>query len=282
MPEVNMKNCLFAFCIFVSSFCEAQKKIMNLIHDSITTSFDHSYLSFSLNPSFVLKPKIIKQSGEYSPGATNTFGIEGGIDYHINLKNNYFIMTGVRVGISARNFQLLISKNDFSPNLTADVIENGAFTREYDFYLSIPLWLEKTWELKNHHQLNFLGGVNLRYLPGIDLEYITYSQQDVNGQNVIPFQMNLMMGNNKRPFLNYNIGGGYAVLLKNNNLLRCDILANISATKVINGTYIIDVTGKPESTGTYSASLSFIGLSFSYIFTGVNKRLLKLYEKDNK
>jgi hypothetical protein len=275
-----MKNYLIAFCIFFSNFCEAQKKNMHLLHDSITTHFDHSYLSFSLIPGFVLKPKIIKQFGEYSPGAANSFGIEGGINYHITVKNNYFVMTGFHVGASARNFQLLISKNDFNPNLVADVIENGSFTREYDFYLSIPIWLEKTWQPKNHHQWNLLSGVSVRYLPGIDLEYITYSQQDVDGQTVVPFQMNLMIGNNKSPFLNYNIGGGYAVLLKNNNLLRCNVLANISTTKVVNGSYTIDVTGKPESSGTYSASLSFIGLSFDYIFTGANKQLLKLYERN--
>jgi hypothetical protein len=63
-------------------------------------------------------------------------------------------------------------------------------------------------------------------------------------------------------------------------LLRINLLANFSATKVVNFNYSIDVTGKPESTGIYSAKLSYVGLSISYIFTGANRRLLKLYEEE--
>jgi hypothetical protein len=76
------------------------------------------------------------------------------------------------------------------------------------------------------------------------------------------------------------LSGGYSFFLSNYNFLTINLLANFSATKIANFNYTIDVTGKPESTGIYSANLSYVGLSICYIFTGANRRLLKLYEEE--
>jgi hypothetical protein len=85
--------------------------------------------------------------------------------------------------------------------------------------------------------------------------------------------------NNNAPWVNYNIGGGYSLFLSNYNFLRINVIANLSAKKLVNFNYTINVTGKPQSTGTYSANLSYIGVSLNYIFTGANKKLVKLYKK---
>ncbi|HEV8082836.1 MAG TPA: hypothetical protein VGP55_06530, partial [Chitinophagaceae bacterium] len=90
------------------------------------------------------------------------------------------------------------------------------------------------------------------------------------------------VGNNLKPWINFNVGGGYSIFLSNYNFLRVNLTANFSATKVVNFNYTIDVSGKPQSSGTYSANLSYVGLSINYIFTGVNKRLLRFYKRNIK
>jgi hypothetical protein len=105
---------------------------------------------------------------------------------------------------------------------------------------------------------------------------------DVNGNNVDVLEITNSIGNNLHPWINYNIGGGYSFLLRSNNFLQLNLLANFSNKKMVNGVYQINVTGKPQSTGAYSANLSYVGLSLSYIFTGANKRIRKIYESKMK
>ena len=139
---------------------------------------------------------------------------------------------------------------------------------------------EKRWQCKKNNHWSLIGGINIRYSPGIESYYNYSFQQDVSGQNVQTFELDLLGGNNNRPWLNYNLGARYSILLSNNNFLSANLLANVSGIKVVNGTYTINVTGKPSSTGSYSANLSCIGLAISYTFTGSNERLLKLYQQE--
>ena len=139
---------------------------------------------------------------------------------------------------------------------------------------------ERRWAGKNNSTWNVDAGINVRLDPNEEGYGYDYGGINVNGQGVLVLDMNGDIGNNLKPWLNYNIGGGYSIFLSNYNFLRINLIANFSATKIANFNYTISVTGKPESTGTYSANLSYAGLSFSYIFTGTNKRLLKLYERN--
>ncbi|MEP6949406.1 MAG: hypothetical protein ABI863_09035 [Ginsengibacter sp.] len=238
-----------------------------------------SSLSFSISPYIVNKARAQPIAGNYHLKTIYANGFEAGLDYHINLSECYSISVGMHGGAAARNYKLFISKNDFNPNLNFDVNENGQLTSEYDFYACMPIWLEKRWFTKSSSFWNVVTGLNVRYYPiryygdGVELIY-----PDVNGNQMTVLEINASFGNNLRPWLNYNIGGGYAILLRNNNYLQGNLMANFSGKKIVNGTYTINVNGKPQSTGTYSANLSYIGLSFSYIFTGANKRMRKLYE----
>lgn len=245
--------------------------------------FGKKSISFSISPYLVDKAKATPMSGSYRLRTLYMNGFEAGPNYYINFNKNYSLIIGLHGGAAARNFKLFISKNDFNPNLKFDVDEFGVPNREYDFYICAPLLLEKRWFKKNNSYWDIVAGVNVRFYPiryiGDELSFI---YPDVNGNNVDVLEINDSIGNNLRPWLNYNIGGGYAILLRNNNYLQCNLLANFSHKKMVNGTYTINVTGKPESTGKYFADLSYIGLSFSYIFTGANKRLRKIYESQIK
>lgn len=274
---------ILIFIIFFVSY--AQKGLSqinsNYMRDSLRkkVSFSRSFIGFTITPYVVNKAKATPLSGSYHLKTIYMYGFEGGPDYYFNINNNYSILIGLHFVAAATNYKLFISKRDFNPNLNFDVYDDGQLTSEWDFCMSVPVWIQKRWFKKNNSFWNIVAGLNIRYYP---IRYygneIGDGYPDVNGNYVDVLTINDLIGNNLRPWINYNIGGGYSLLLRNNNYLQCNLLANFSNKKIIDGTYTINVSGKPQSTGTYSANLSYIGLSFSYVLTGTNKRMRKLYE----
>lgn len=278
---VRLISSIFFYCIaLLHSFGQNN----NLIKENISkVLFKKNYFGFYLSPYIAQKGMPVRQSGAYSMSASNEAGIEACGNYFINFNKNYSLIVGAHAGFSGRDFELFISKSDFTPNLQNDINFRGALTKFNDLYLSAPVWVEGRWVGKNNTTWDIDAGINVRFNPDEETYGYgdaSYGGVDVNGQFDPVLSMEGWAGNNLKPWLNYNIGGGYSFFLSNYNFLRINLLANFSATKVVNFNYTIDVTGKPQSTGTYSANLSYVGLSISYIFTGANKRLLKLYEKN--
>lgn len=244
------------------------------------TLYSGSHFSLSLIPHLTQKAKTTRNTGTYAIGSSNMEGLEVGANYHINFSKSYSLLIGLHGGASGRNHRLFIPKEDYTPQLEHDVDDWGVMTRVFDFYLSAPVLVEKRWQHRGNNYWNLNAGVNVRYYPEDIGDESAYLQADVNGQMVKVFSLDATVGNELKPWLNYNLGGGYSWLLGNNNFLRLNLLANFSPVKMVRGGYQINVTGKEPTTGTYSANLSYLGLSVNYIFTGSNKRLRKLYEKE--
>lgn len=241
--------------------------------------FKGAHLGLTLTPHLAQKARIKKESGPYTMRSAHMEGLEAGFDYHIHFRGDYSLIIGLHGGASARNFILFIPAADFPPEVGHDYIDNGALTREFDFYMSAPLLVEKRWMTRPNRHWNLLAGVNVRYYPDEFYELMTSWVQTTDGQMLQIVNFDLEVGNAFKPWLNYNIGGGHTWLLGNNNLLRLNLLANFSGHELVKGTYQITVPGKEPTSGTYAANLSYLGLSVSYLLTGTNKRLRKLYEK---
>jgi hypothetical protein len=281
----NLKFIIAVVLIFISCHNAFSQKEKNYTDSSrpATVLFGTSAMSFSISPYLANKAKTQFLSGNYPLKTLYMPGFEAGINYHVHLNKNYSIIFGLHGGAAARNFKLFISKTDFNPNLNFDVNEDGQLTGEYDFYASMPVWVEKRWFKTNNSFWSVAVGINVRFYPiRYQRDLLLLSYQNVNQDQIEVLEINALIGNNLRPWLNYNLGGGYAFLLRNNNYLQAELVANLSGKKVVNGSYSINVSGKPQSSGKYSANLSYVGLSFSYIFTGANKRLRKLYEEKIK
>src|ERR1039458_8314414 len=79
---------------------------------------------------------------------------------------------------------------------------------------------------------NAVAGVNVRFYPlrcsrfGVGQNY-----PDVNGNEIRVLEIDATMGNNLRPWLNYNLGGGYSLTLRNHNYLQCNLVGNFSNKK---------------------------------------------------
>jgi hypothetical protein len=275
---VGLLSGIIFYCILLLPAFAQQN---NFIKKNIPKVLFHgSWFGFYLSRYNAEKGKPVRQSGAYSMSASSVAGIEAGGNYFINFNKDYSLIVGAHVGFSGRNFKLFIPKSDFSPNLQNDIDFRGRLTKDYDIYLSAPIWFEKRWQVKENNTWNVDAGLNIRFDPNEEGYGYDYGGIDVNGDGVLVLDMNGDIGNNLKPWLDYNLGGGYSVLLSNYNFLCFNLIANFSATKIANFNYTINVTGKPESTGTYSANLSYVGWSISYIFTRANRRLLKLYEKN--
>jgi hypothetical protein len=240
-----------------------------------------SLFGFSISPYIVNKAKATPQSGAYHLKTLYKHGFEAGADYHIHINNCYSVIVGLHGGATATNYKLFIPGSDFNPSIGGNWNEYGP--AEWAYYMSVPIWIQKRWFAGSNGFWNVVAGVNVRYYP---MRYSPYGLgeiiSDVNGNQINLLEINATMGNNLRPWLNYNIGGGYSLLLRNHNYAQCNLVANFSDKKIIDGTYQINVSGKPQSTGTFSANMSFVGLSFSYTSTGTNKRLRKILEEKMK
>lgn len=252
-----MRQCFFLSILSlytILSFGQSSDSIHNAAVEK--NLFNGSHFSFSVISFMSQKAKITKESGDYSISSTTMHGIEVGGNYHINFNKNYSLIIGLHGGTSARNYDLSIHKEDYNPQLQFDVVENTALTRQYDFYMSAPIWFEKRWQCKNRNHWNVLAGINVRYYPDDLSDETRSTYPDISGQYIQVFDLNLEIGNNYKPWINYNIGGGYSFLLRNDNFLRFNLLANASYTKMVKGDYQITVTGKEPSLGKYSANLS--------------------------
>jgi hypothetical protein len=219
------------------------------------------------------KATIHHSTGAYRLGSTSTKGIEAGANLHLHFSRLYSLIVGLHGGASGRNYTLFIPKEDFNPDLPASFRIGPKYSVNMDGYITAPVLLERRWMTANNHHWNLLAGVNIRFYPDEFSEGHSHALQDANGQYYDILRMNLEVGNNYKPWLDYTFGGGYTQMLDNNNMLRLNILANISNQELTKGTYKVMVPGLPVSEGTYAANFSFIGVSVQYILTGVNKRL---------
>ena len=267
----------FATFICFSSIAQNNKierriKVENIIYKK-------NHFSFSLIPQLVQKAKIARTTGTYELRSSVQRGIEIGFNYHVNLKKNLSIIFGLHGGVSFRNYILHIPGGDFTPPLNYDYDDNGAPTREGDFYLSVPMFFEKRWIYSERKFLNFNLGFNVRFSLSEAGESIGAYIHDNNGNIIHVYEMNLEVGHNSKPWIDYNIGGGHSWILGNYNILQVKLLMNFSSTSLTKGTYKITVPGKPDTEGTYKGRLSFMGLSFNYVLTGANKTLRKMYEQ---
>lgn len=268
-----------ALMFLTNLLCFSQSKIEKINQSQISnSSYNRSSFGFSISSYIVNKAKATPLSGAYHLKTIYKHGFEAGADYHLHINNSYSVIVGLHGGASATNYKLFIPGNDFNPGIGGNWNEYGI--AEWAYYMSVPIWIQKRWFTGSNGFWNVVAGVNVRYYP---MRYSHYGFaeiiSDVNGNQIKVLEIDATMGNNLLPWLNYNIGGGYSLLLRNHNYLQCNLVANFSDKKIIDGTYQINVSGKPQSTGTFSANMSYVGLSFSYIATGTNKRLRKILEE---
>ena len=215
-------------------------------------------------------------------GSVTGKGIETGFNYHFNFTKDYSLLVGLHGGFSERNFTLRVPKEDFNPQHDLDFKLTRNETFDIDMYLSAPFLLQKRWFVGKTDFLDLDAGFNIRFYPDdIYYTYVAYVQNP-GGSVTELVEQDLELTNYFKPWMDYNLGGGYSHILHNHNIVRVGLLTNLSSTSIAKGDYVIKVQGQPTSTGTYKARFSFFGISFSYTLTNTNRAIRRFYEKEGR
>jgi hypothetical protein len=241
--------------------------------------FKSNHIQFNFATLSTFKAKLKTLSGNYPVSSSATLGLLISLKYQVNFNNEYSLITGPEAIILGRNFNTSFNKNDFSPPLVKDYEIKGISSYIPDMVLSLPVLLEKRWLDADTKYLFANAGLRLNFSTGADFDFFSISVQNTNNSFYDVGGVDVYANNDAKPWLSFPLNAGYAWLLKNNNVLQLSICSNISFTKYVNGTYRVDVPNEPLTTGQYSSTGSYIGLSMNYVFTNANYRIRKAYEK---
>lgn len=234
------------------------------VFDEIDLLFSHNHISILITPSHYGKVNIKKQQGNHELTSEKQIGVTAGFMHYTNFSKSYSFIKGLHVSIAGRDevYRIPVNTDHF------ELFEDGKPSQEYDLvHVSVPLWIEKRWFNNTGRFLNCFAGINLRYSLTSSEEEMESFYGNSNGTNTKFHSWLLNLNNEGKPWINYNLGGGYSWILSNNNILQTNILINYSNTKFVDGTYQFTLPNEPITEGTYSIKGSFIGISCNYIFT---------------
>ena len=233
------------------------KADINLFHDEL---FAQPHWEFIIAPN--ITQKAILTHNNPSPYLLKTAPqISGEIGilriFHFDRHNS--IEIGLKYGISGRNGSFVVPYSAVGYSFEEDYIFNKGMAQVYDIeYFSLPLTYEHRILYKKHRGGYINIGINAR---------IVFSGGTVSGDENI---LEINVEGNKKPVLNFNAGGGYIIVLKNNNLLKLGLTCNLDPSWLTKGFYDFR-TLVSRDYGSYTVKGSSIGLAISYVLTRYNK-----------
>ncbi len=263
---------------FINSFLNAQGQVFTDINwPDVIFKGSHIQLNYSTFACF--KSRVKEETGNYPVSTRASLGLVFGCKYQVNINNRHSLMVGPEAIFLGRNFYVDFNKNDFSPPLIRDYNIGSGNSYLTVLTLSLPVLFERRWFYKRDDYIFGNSGVRINFSTGADFDIFPIVLTDTNNRFVNVGGVDVYANNDAKPWLSFPISVGNSWLLKNNNLLQLAICANISFTKYVNGKYQVVIPGKPITTGNYSSTGSFIGLSLNYCFTNANYRIRKVIEK---
>lgn len=274
-----ISNLLLLSVFFVINTAQGQQKSSkrdNYLQDFV---FKGNNIQFNFSTLLTSKSHLEKLSGSHQIGSSSTLGLLLSFKYQANFNNKYSLIIGPEVTILGRNLITSFNKNEFTPPLIDNYELNGRASYIPCLILSMPISLEKRWIYSKKKYLFGNSGLRLNFSTGGDFDIFSINLQSTNNSFYNVGGVDVYANNDAKPWISIPLNAGHAWLLRNNNLLQLSICSNMSFTKYVNGTYQIDVPGKPLTTGRYSSTGSYIGLSMNYVFTNANYRIRKSYEK---
>ena len=216
------------------------------------------------------KAKFYKEEGSYNIKTTVQSYEEASIDYQQRFAKTYSYSIGLHFTGSGRSafFNAPVDKinSDYDPGYYSFMRANG-----FDIGLSVPLTLEKHWNV--HQNESYFGQLGLQLHHSIieNFDDKDYFLQDTSGNYVNVFELSVNPNNERKFWFTYSFGCGYERMLRNGNLLRLGLAANLSFTQYAKGIYTITIPGEPQTLGKYHVYGSGFGVSVAYGLTRLNR-----------
>lgn len=266
----------YSFSTLTASGQQINLKQENFLSDFV---FKGNHIQLNFASLSIFKARLKNQSGNHPVSTRPAMGLLLNFKYQKNFNNYYSLITGPEIIIEGRNLITAFKKDDFSPPLVRDYEIKGAASYSADLIISLPVLMEKRWLYAKTKFLFTNSGVRINVSTGADFDIFSILLMNTNNSYYDVGGVDVYANNDANPWISFPINVGHAWMLKNNNLLELAFCSNISFSKYVNGTYQINVPGKPPTLGNYSSAGSYIGLSLNYVFTNANYRIRKEYEK---
>jgi len=243
--------------------------------------FRSNHFQFIISPLSVFKAKLSRQTGSYPAGSGAVPGLAAGFKYQINFNKQYSLMIGPELELLSWKFFVAFKKGDFSPALAADYNSRDLHYFLPVAILSLPVQVEKRWLYRQTGFLYAGAGVRFNVSTGFDLDGISYFVQQGN-QFYEAAGTEVYSNNDAKPWISFPVTAGHSWMLTNFNLLGVGLVADFSLTRYMDGKYWINAPAQPRTTGRFSSTGTYLGLSVRYNFTGTNYRLRKILEKESR
>ena len=263
------------FILYGSLFNPIQAQQSDSVFDweELIYSEDHFSLQFIYGRS--AKALINPDPHIYNIGAKSYECLEGGVGYHYSINKKYSIQTGVRGGGIMRDIQYYIPGADFNPPLSYDVRSYKRFDKSGVVFFRIPFFIERRFYKKAGVYWNAQAGISLLY-SFMNEEIYESSIGDYYNRSIRYLYSIFTPNNNQKPWLNYHVGGGLNLILKNKDVFRINLVGELSFTKFFRGYYSFEVPGKPSIKFDYGVTGSYVALEASYIRTKAKRKFKQL------
>lgn len=270
---------LFTPVFLINNSVFAQDNVIkreNFLSDYV---FKGNHIQFDVMAMSVFKARMVNQSGSYPVSSKSALGLSIGFKYKINFSNTKSLIIGPDATILGRTFITSFNKDDFSPPLTRSYNIKGINSYAPVAVISLPILFENRWLYAKTKYFFAKAGGRISFSSGADYESMFIVVQNISNEFIDVGGTNVDANNNALPWFSFPLNAGHSWLLRNNNLLQLSVCGDISFSKYVNGTYTIkNIPNRDVTTGRYSSTGSYIGLSFSYVFTSANYRIRKAYE----
>ena len=261
--------------LYGSSFNPLQAQQPDSLFDweELIYSENHFSLQFiyGRSPKAVINPN----PNIYNIGTHSYECLEGGIGYHYSINKNYSIQTGFRWGGIMRDIRYYIPGTAFSPPQPYDIQSYKTFDKSGVVFFRVPFFIERRFFKIPGKYWNVQAGISLLY---------SLMNEEENGSFILDqnnratrYLYGIFTPNNyQKPWLNYHVGGGLNIILKNKDVFRINLVGELSLTQFYRGYYSFEVGANPPITFDYGVTGSYIALEASYIRTKAKRKFKRL------
>jgi hypothetical protein len=263
------------FILYGSLFNPVQAQQSESVFDWEELIFSENHFSLQFIYGRSTKAAINPDPHIYNIGTKSYECLEGGIGYHYSINTKYSIQTGVHGGGIMRDIRYFIPRTAFNPPLSYDERSYKTFDKFGVVYFRVPFFIERRFFKKPGIYWDAQTGISLLYsiMSGETHEsYIT----DQNNRPIRYLYGIFTANNNEKPWLNYHIGGGLNLILKNKDVFRINLVGEISFTQFYRGNYTFEIPGNAPIKFDYGVTGSYVALEASYIRTKAKRKFKQL------
>lgn len=264
-----LKTTVFILYGFFFNTIQAQQSDSVFDWEELIFSENHFSLQFIYGRS--AKAVINPDPHIYNIGTKSHECLEGGIGYHYSINKKYSIQTGVRGGGIMRDIRYHIPGTAFSPPLSYDM---SSIDKSGVVFFRVPFFIDRRFFTKKEIYWNAQVGISLLYSFMNEEGFESWIIE--RNRSIRYLYSEFTPNNNQKSWLNYHIGGGLNLILKNKDIFRINLVGELSFTQFYRGYYSFTVPGKPPINFDYGVTGSYIALEVSYIRTKAKQKFKQL------